>query len=160
MSAPSDLRPAGMASDVRVLRARDCPASFYRYLYREVGRRHYWRDRLDWTDEQILALLEDAAISLSVMYREGSPLGFFELRSHADGSVEIAYFGLLPEVVGQGLGKQMLSAAVEAAWSSGASRVWLHTCTLDSPAALPNYIARGFRPFREERYEVELSPDL
>jgi len=38
------------------------------------------------------------------------------------------------------------------------ARVWLHTCTLDDPAALPNYVARGFRPFREERYEADL-PD-
>jgi hypothetical protein len=26
----------------------------------------------------------------------------------------------------------------------------LHTCTLDSPRALPNYRARGLRPFRTE----------
>jgi len=42
----------------------------------------------------------------------------------------------------------MLSAAAERAWSLGASRVWLHTCTLDYPIALPNYLARGFVKFR------------
>jgi len=32
------------------------------------------------------------------------------------------------------------------AWAWGAAYVWLHTCTLDAPAALPNYLARGFTP--------------
>jgi GNAT superfamily N-acetyltransferase len=59
--------------------------------------------------------------------------GFFELERHADGSVEISYFGLMPSFIGRGLGKAMLSAAATEAWSLNASRVWLHTCTLDSP---------------------------
>jgi hypothetical protein len=41
---------------------------------------------------------------------------------------------------------------VSAAWALAPTRVWLHTCTLDAKAALPNYLARGFRPFKEERY--------
>ena len=75
-------------------------------------------------------------------------------RRATDGSVEIAYFGLLPEFIGRGYGKHLLTEAVERAWSAGARRVWLHTCSLDDPAALPNYRARGFRPFREETYSV------
>ena len=38
----------------------------------------------------------------------------------------------------------------------GAERVWLHTCTLDSPRALPNYKARGFREFKRETYQTEI----
>ena len=45
--------------------------------------------------------------------------------------------------------------AVEQAWADGAKRVWLHTCTDDDPAALPNYLKRGFRPFKTETYSVE-----
>ena len=41
---------------------------------------------------------------------------------------------------------------MSAAWALAPTRVWLHTCTLDAKAALPNYLARGFRPFKEERY--------
>ena len=83
--------------------------------------------------------------------------GFFELRTDADKSIEIALFGLLKEFVGRGLGKHLLSCAVDEAWAMGASRVWLHTCTLDSPVALPNYVARGFVPYRKETYEAEFS---
>ena len=86
---------------------------------------------------------------------EGSA-GFFELSRHADSAVEIAYFGLIESFIGRGLGGLMLTRAVEEAWGFGASRVWLHTCTLDSPNALPVYKTRGFREFKAERFEVEL----
>ena len=33
----------------------------------------------------------------------------------------------------------------------GASRVWLHTCNLDSPKGLKNYVARGFEVYKVER---------
>jgi hypothetical protein len=48
----------------------------------------------------------------------------------------------------------MLTDAVDRAWSLGARRIWLHTCTFDHPQAIPNYIARGFRVFRIEEYAV------
>jgi GNAT superfamily N-acetyltransferase len=67
---------------------------------------------------------------------------------------EVAYFGLLVEFQGRGLGKHLLSEAVQRSWGFGATRVWVHTCTLDGPAALPNYVSRGFRPFKTEVYSV------
>ena len=70
--------------------------------------------------------------------------------------MEIAYFGILPDFRRRGLGKHLLTAAVTQAWHAGAQRVWLHTCTLDDPAALPNYRARGFTPYKEESYTVDL----
>ncbi len=84
--------------------------------------------------------------------------GFFELNRCDDGSVEIAYFGLVAAFMGRGIGKALLTRAAEEAWALGASRVWLHTCTLDSPRALPNYLARGFRVDRTETYS-ETVPD-
>jgi ribosomal protein S18 acetylase RimI-like enzyme len=141
---------------VRFDRIHACPISFFRYLYREVGRPHHWVDRLTWSDEQVAERLANENVSLWVMYVDGAPAGYAELEHHADGSTEIAYFGLLPEFTHRGLGKLMLTAAVERAWEQGASRVWLHTCTLDDPAALPNYIKRGFEPYKEESYSVEI----
>ena len=87
--------------------------------------------------------------------RRGALAGWYELRRvPEDGSVEIAYFGLLPGAIGQGLGKHLLSCAVRDAWALGPARVWLHTCTLDHPHALPNYQKRGFAPYKTETYEV------
>lgn len=153
----SALRPAPRPdSRARVERVEGCPASFFRYLYAEVGRGHFWLERVRWSDEQIRARLSDPAVSLHLLTVAGAPAGYFELEKHHDGSVEVSYFGLLPEFQGRGLGKHLLTEAAEAAWERGASRVWLHTCTLDHPGALPNYLARGFRPFKTETYEAEL----
>jgi GNAT superfamily N-acetyltransferase len=89
------------------------------------------------------------------MYAENAPAGYAEVRKDSDGSVELAYFGLVPEYVGRGLGKHLLSVVVERIWEEGTGRIWLHTCTLDHPSALPNYLKRGFVPFRTEVYEVD-----
>src|SRR5260221_3946166 len=116
-------------------RAFECPASFFRYLYVEVGRSYHWVDRLPWSDEQIRARLADPDVSLWVLRVKGSPAGYFELERHDDGSVEIAYFGLLPEFLGRGLGRHLLTVAAETAWSLGAGRRSLYTLdTLDTPA--------------------------
>ena len=82
----------------------------------------------------------------------GAPAGYFELRGDRVGGTEIAYFGLLPEFTGRGLGGYLLTVAVQRAWATGTERVWLHTNTLDHPAALPNYLKRGFRAFHSETY--------
>jgi GNAT superfamily N-acetyltransferase len=157
MTAPDELSPAGPPdAGVQVARVERCPPSFFRYLYAAVGGPYHWVDRLPWTDDDIRAYLATPGVSLWVLYRAGAPAGYFELKHWEDASVEIAYFGLVPEFVGHGLGKFLLTEAVRQAWSEGARRVWLHTCTLDGKAALPNYKARGFRPFKEEVYEIDL----
>ena len=157
MKALSDLKPALAANaDARIERVEGCPASFYRYLYAEVGRAYRWMDRLAWTDGDIRAHLASPGISLWLLTVRGAPAGYFELKATPqDGSVEIAYFGLLPEFVGRGFGKHLLTEAAAHAWAMAPSRVWLHTCTLDHPAAAPNYRARGFRPYRQETYFVQ-----
>jgi GNAT superfamily N-acetyltransferase len=140
---------------VRVEQQRDCSVALFRFLYLEVGREYQWVDRLPWTDEEIASYLLQPEISLWLMTYEGAPAGYFELRKCEDESVEVAYFGLLPEFLGRGLGKHLLTCAVQQSWSDGAKRVWLHTCTLDDPAAMPNYLKRGFRAFKTEKYAVE-----
>jgi GNAT superfamily N-acetyltransferase len=139
----------------RIERMAQCTVPFFRYLYQEVGKAYRWTDRLSWSDETIRNYLATPGVSVWLMSWEGEPAGYFELRTHEDGSVEIAYFGLLPAFIGRGWGKFLLTRAVQSAWEVGTARVWLHTCTLDHPAALPNYLKRGFRPVREEIYTIE-----
>lgn len=137
---------------LRIEQLLECPVSFFRYLYREVGRQYYWVDRLNWTDQQIRHYLSHPGVALWLLSYTASPAGYFELRQHDDGSVEIVYFGLLEEFQGRGFGKHLLTLAIEQGWQLGANRLWVHTCTLDHSAALPNYIKRGFKPFRQETY--------
>ncbi len=158
MRSPEELRPAATPQPTpRIDRLADCTVEFFRYLYEEVGRAYHWTDRLGWTDESIRRYLALPGVSVWLMSGGNAPAGYFELRQHEDRSVEIAYFGLLPAFIGRGWGKYLLTSAVESAWQLGTDRVWLHTCTLDHPAALPNYLKRGFRPVREEVYRVEVS---
>jgi GNAT superfamily N-acetyltransferase len=132
-----------------------CTVSFYRYLYGAVGEDFTWVDRTRWTDERLAGHLADPRIRLWVLLVDGCPAGYYELRRDEGGGVELAYFGLVREFHGRGLGKHLLTAAVRSAWAMepAPDRVWLHTCTLDAPQALPNYLARGFTPY-DERVET------
>jgi ribosomal protein S18 acetylase RimI-like enzyme len=141
-------------ADAAVAREEHCPPALWRFLYTEVGREYLWFDRLPWRDDDITRYLADPALELWVLRVTGQTAGYFELRRHDDGAVEIAYFGLLPAFTGQGLGKFMLTKAVERAWARGADRVWLHTSSLDHSSALSNYLARGFSIWKQETYDV------
>ena len=156
MNSASELR-AALSGDprIRIEAQPDCSAELFRFLYVEVGHNYHWVDRLPWTDDDIRTYLSQPEISVWLMTYDNERAGYFELRKCEDGSAEIAYFGLLPSFLGRGLGKHLLTCAVEQAWADGANRVWLHTCTLDDAAALPNYLKRGFRPFKTEKYAIE-----
>ena len=94
-----------------------------------------------------------------VAYAAGTPAGYFELEKQADSTVEIIYFGLLQHFIGKGIGGWMLTKAVEEAWKRADNRIWVHTCSLDHPAARANYLARGFTLFREEESFLDF-PDV
>ncbi len=139
----------------------ECTTSFYLYLYTEVGRTYHWVERRRWPKERLKAVLDDPNVRIWLLLVHGCPAGYFELaRSNGD-AVEIAYFGLLPEFVGRGLGRRLLEVAIGHAWSWSPStaRVWLHTCTLDAPQALPNYVARGFRIYKTDVEVIETIDD-
>lgn len=158
MASPQQLRAARLAdAALQLEQVQGCPPALYRFLYGTVGERYHWVDRRPWTDEQIRAHVAQPEITIWVLHHGEKPAGYFELARQPDGSIEIAYFGLFHEFLGRGLGKHLLTLAVEQAWTLGASRVWLHTCTLDHPAALPNYLGRGFVPFKTEVYETVMA---
>lgn len=159
LQTPEALRSTA-CDDRRVILERAPPGAteLFRRLYHEVGWAYHWRDRDAVPDDALLAYLESPDVQLWALLHHDEMAGFFELRRHADASVEIVYLGLISRFVGRGLGKCLLSRAAEAAWRMDAARVWLHTCTLDAPSALPNYLARGFEPVRVETYELVL-PD-
>ena len=129
-----------------------------RFLYVAVGSHWWWYGRLGWDRDRWLAHLDRAGVEIWVGYVSGTPAGYFELESRPGIDVELAYFGLLPSFIGQGLGTELLSTAVERAWELGPERVWLHTCTLDHPRALPNYQSQGFRIYKTEE-TLEQLPD-
>ena len=157
LSSPADLDRSGTEEprNASVVRRQPVSAARFRELYARVGAPFHWHDRDGWTDARIAQRFASGSVQIHELEIGGELAGFYELERHADGSVEIVLFGLVPSFSGRGLGKWLLIEAVDRAWSLGAKRVWLHTCTLDAPAALPNYRARGFRPYRTEQYVVD-----
>src|SRR5262245_310995 len=159
MTDPSDLVPSRSTRDQLVLAKVAHPMpELNRFFYTAVGGDWYWIDRLPWTYQHWLDFLGRPGVETWVLSASGVPAGYYELDPQAGGDVEIAYFGLLPWCIGKGLGGHLLTAAVERAWEMGARRVWLHTCSLDHPAALSNYLARGFRLYRKTTDTQELPP--
>jgi GNAT superfamily N-acetyltransferase len=142
---------------MQIARAEIPCGALNRFLYTEIGRNWSWTDRLVWTTEQWQKYAESTEIETWIGHVRGTPAGYFELANQVEPetsvstAVEIAYFGLMPGFIGHGLGGRLLEAAIRRAWEMGTSRVWVHTCTLDGPYALANYVARGLRVYRVEK---------
>jgi GNAT superfamily N-acetyltransferase len=150
MLSPAQLRPRACDRHGFRVEGADRDPAVARRFYCDVGADWHWVDRRRWPDEWWYAHVHRPELSTYVGYLDQQPVGYFELHEQGDSGVEIAYFGLLGEFIGQGLGGPLLTAAVERAWALGPKRVWLHTCTLDHPRALANYQARGFAVYRVE----------
>ena len=123
--------------------------SFYHALYRSVGSQLHWFDRLVMPEADLESLLEDPCVEVFTLHVDGVMAGYSELDRRTPDEIELAYFGLFPQFLGRGLGKFFLHWTVREAWSHRPQRLWLHTCDLDHPAALPNYIKTGFQVYDE-----------
>ena len=151
MTDPAQLRPGRVppAEPTVLVAGRPAP-ELSRLFYGLVGADWSWTDRLGWTDEQWAAWVGRPGHHLATAWADGVPAGYYEL-DQVGADVELAYFGLAPGFLGRGLGGWWLTRALRHAWElPGARRVWVHTCTLDGPAALANYEARGLRRYREQ----------
>lgn len=137
-----------------ILRAIRPTISFYRFLYNTVGKNWNWVDRRKWSDEELKAIVQHDKVEVSVLYSNGVPAGYVELDLRQNQEVEIAYFGLMPEFIGQGLGKYFLSWAIRTAWDRNPKRLWVHTCSQDHPGALLLYQKCGFKIYKTEEHEI------
>ena len=157
LRASDRFRPARVpAESVEVALRRPISPIEYLELYTLVGELWLWRDRLVWSRDELERYLASPDVHVWTARVRGATAGYFELRRHADGSVEVMYFGLAPPFMGRGIGGWLLTRAVEEAFGLGASRIVLNTCTLDAPQALPNYLARGFTIVREDQYLLDV----
>jgi GNAT superfamily N-acetyltransferase len=149
MTEAGQLRPARPVEGLEVARIDPPDPELSARMYDAVGGPWQWTDRLGWDVERWRAHLARDEVETWLGRLGGEPAGYAELVRDG-GEVEIASFGLLPGFPGRGLGGALLAAVTGDAWERGARRVWLHTCSLDSPAALPSYERRGFRRYHEE----------
>jgi GNAT superfamily N-acetyltransferase len=151
MFAADQLRPRYMEDECFQVRAVNPPDwRFNCHMYCTVGEAFGWKDKRVWTDEQWRERTETPGLLTFRALWGAETVGYFELRDDRQGGIELEYLGLLPGHYGRGLGGALLTRALEEAWRLCPDRVWVHTCTLDHPAALANYEARGLRIYRTE----------
>ena len=143
---PKQSLPVPVNVQTAILGAPEIPLAFYRFLYRQVGSRWHWVDRLRMDDETLAATLHDKRNSVTVLYVNGAPAGFFELWQEDEDLVELSHFGLFERALGLGIGKWFLLQTLYAAWASEPKRVRVTTNTLDHPRALQLYQMFGFSP--------------
>jgi GNAT superfamily N-acetyltransferase len=154
LTDPAQLAPAPEPlPGLEIAEAAEPSPELARALYAGVGADWWWIDRLGWSWARWHAHLSRPGVETWLARLRGTPAGYAELEA-VDGDVELAYLGLLPAFIGRGLGSRLLDAALRRAWAMpGTRRVWVHTCSLDGPAALRAYEARGLRRYREETAE-------
>ena len=156
MLAPSQRMVPAPRDGLTVLHAQTPSVPYYRFLYDSVGKDYHWLSRRKLADAELAAILHDPLNEVHVLHVDGSPAGFAELDRRQPDEVELVQFGLMPDFIGQGLGKWFLQWTIDKVWSYVPRRFWLHTCTLDHPAALPTYKKAGFVQFKEESIRREL----
>ena len=126
-----------------------------KFFYKQVGKKHRWIDRLSWSDKKWINYISNRNLETYIISEFDELVGFFELLYNPElEETEISYFGLLEEYIGKGIGGYALSVAIKKSFEKNIRRVWLHTCTLDHPNALKNYIARGMTVFKKENINI------
>jgi GNAT superfamily N-acetyltransferase len=131
----------------------------YRALYQSVGTEWLWSSRLVMDEAALTEILASPDVEVHRLTARDGGQGILELDFRQRGECELAYFGIEESLVGQGAGRWLMNKAIKRAWMRPIERFWVHTCTLDHPAALPFYIRSGFTPFRQQ-VEVEDDPRL
>ena len=147
MTAPSSVVvpvPAGIR--LAIMLAENMPVHLYRYLYEVIGKPHHWMLRRMQSDEKVASVIQAEETRILLLYVDGCPAGFAEMRLNMPESVDLLYFGLVPDYQGRGLAKFFFSEMLAAAWSHNPQKLRLETNTLDSPRALQLYQRMGFAP--------------
>ena len=122
-----------------------------KFFYKNIGKKYHWIDRLVWSELDWTIYVSNKKLFTYVLKDNNEFVGYFEmLFDEKVENSEIAYFGILEEYHEKKLGGYLLSEAIKVAFSQGAQRMWVHTCSKDHKNALKNYLARGMKVFKSE----------
>lgn len=138
---------APFPADLRLKRFAPGDIEGHRALFRAVGSDLMWFSRLIMKDEDLAAIIANPAVESFALMQGPDMLGMLELNFADPPNCELAFYGLVPEAIGQGFGRALMDEAIRRAWAKPINRFWVHTCTFDSPLALPFYIRSGFTPY-------------
>lgn len=150
------LRAEQPSTALTLTRIADPDPAWFRGLFRKTGEDWLWFSRLLLSEEKLGAIICDPAVEVHVLRSDADEAGLLELDFRTPEECELSFFGLTPAFVGGGAGRWLMNRAIERVWSQPIRRFWVHTCSLDHPAALPFYVRSGFKPFRRQ---IELFDD-
>lgn len=117
------------------------------------------------TPNKIRAQIDDPAQRLIVSCNSEGIDGFIRLHISSPDPVtgtcqtEIATFYIQPRHHGKGIGKALLSAALQHCRTKGAKAVWLATNAQNDPA-IGFYLAQGFQQIGETQFRIDDSAYL
>ncbi len=152
---PTSPTPPRPASKLALLHAESPTVAFYRFLYNNVGGRWLWYERRTMDDGALEAIIQNPEVEIYVLHVRGVPAGFGELDLRKKPDIKLAYFGLMPEFIGRGLGRYLLRWTVDQAWTRHPKRLWTHTCNFDHPRVLGLYQRMGFVPYRQKTTVID-----
>jgi len=149
----NQLLPASYQSQHILVEAHEKPNfELCKFFYKEIGKDFFWKDRLRWSDQQWIDYVGNEFFKLYILKYENQFAGYYELLfDKSKKSMEIAHFGIFKEYYGKGIGGYLLTDAILNSFKQDIESVWVHTCTLDHPNALKNYLARGMKIFKTEK---------
>ena len=124
--------------------------------FRAIGEDIMWFSRLMLSEETLAAIIGDPLVFCHALVKDGQDIGLLELDFRREGECELSFFGVVPSAVGGGAGRFLMNEALTRAWAQPITRLWVHTCHFDHPAALDFYQRSGFRPYA---VMVEVHPD-
>ena len=123
-----------------------------KFFYKQIGKDHFWRDRLVWTNKQWLNYTSNQLLDTWILKdNKNNLIGYYEIEKHENKEFELINMGVLSEHRSQGHGSFLLNHVLKKSFDNKAEKVWVHTCSLDHKFALANYLSRGFRLFRKEQ---------
>jgi ribosomal protein S18 acetylase RimI-like enzyme len=138
--------------NLKVILVKKLKIDFIKFLYKEIGKDFFWRDRLKWSDQNWFDYIKNDNFKLYTLKQNNKLVGYYELLYNPETNfMEIAYFGIFKEFYGKGIGGYLLTDAILNSFKEKINKVWVHTCTLDHPNALKNYLARGMTIFKTEK---------
>ena len=129
------LKPVTFPKNVKISLDIKKDININKFFYRQVGKDHFWRDRLLWSDNEWKKYIGNKNLETGVMKINEDLVGFYEQEFHKEkNEMEL----------------------IQNALNRNVERLWVHTCSLDHKYALNNYLSKGLKIFKKE--EVNFIP--
>jgi GNAT superfamily N-acetyltransferase len=136
---------------VQVYLQKEKDININKFFYREVGKDHFWRDRLLWSDKEWNKYVDNRSLETGIMKLDDELIGFYEQEFHeTKNEIELIQMGVLKKFQGKKFGSFLLKYIIYKGFSKNVERIRVHTCSLDHKHALDNYLSKGFKIFKNE----------